>query len=273
MESDHFTEGWGSLDQEWERKNILSYNLLGDPEVDIYTSTPLNATNPFTGAVYEGQLISRIIRNENGSIVPYARVHMRTEDGKYRTVYANRKGEVNFRIPAQDNENYNVTITGHNLIPSFFNFTTLSDGFDPDFLDDDKSPEEPTVSANINFEVDVVDSQSGIESVYLLKSNDDDFDEYDYYEMSNSFKEDIEDYEYTLDKLKPGDYYFLILARDWANNIEILDDKSFKISIPVPLMDYLLFITSLMIFGVIGISVFVIYKKNKEYSRLLKRIS
>ena len=271
MESDHFTEGWGSLDQEWERKNILSYNLLGDPEVDIYTDKPLNATNPFTENIYEGQLIKSIIRDTNGTKVPYARVHMRTNDGKYRTVYADIKGEVNFRIPAQADETYNVTITGHNLIPSSFNFTTLSDGLDPDFLDDDISPKDPTVSDNICFEIEVIDSQSGVQSVYLLQSRDDNFYNYKYYEMSNSFKDDKEDYKCTIDKLKPGDYYFLILARDWANNVEILDDNSFKISILVPIMNYILTITSLMIVGVVGISALVIYKKNKEYLQLLKR--
>jgi len=271
MDSDHFSEGWGSLDQEWERKNILTYNLLGDPEVDIYTNTPLNAINPFIGSIYEGQLVSSTIRDENGNAVPYARVHMRTNDSKYRTVYADVHGEVNFRIPAQANEIYNVTITGHNLKPTEFKFTSLPDYFDPDFLDDDTSPNDPTVSDNICFEIEAIDSQSGIESVYLLRSNNEDFDNYEYFEMSNSFKDDIEDYKCTLDKLKPGDYYFLILARDWANNIEILDDNSFKISIPVPIMDYILIITSLMIVGIVGISAFVIYKKNKEYFQLLKR--
>ena len=271
MNSDYFTRGETSMDYEWERKNILTYNLLGDPEVDIYTNKPLNATNPFTKSIYEGELVSSIIRDNNGNIIPYARVHMRTSDGKYRTVYADIKGEVNFRIPAQANETYNVTITGHNLIPSYFNFTTLSDGLDPDFLDDDTSPKDPTVSDNICFEIEVIDSQSGIESVYLLQSKDDDFDDFEYYEMSNTFKDDKEDYKCTIDKLKPGDYYFLILARDWANNIEILDDNSFKISIPAPIMDYILIITSLMIVGVVGISAFVIYKKNKEYFQLLKK--
>jgi len=89
--------------------------------------------------------------------------------------------------------------------------------------------------------------------------------------MSNSFKDDKEDFKCTIDKLKPGDYYFLLLARDWANNVEILDDNSFKISIPVPIMDYILIITSIMIVGVVGISALVIYKKNKEYLRVLKR--
>ena len=271
MESDHFTEGWGSLDQEWERKNILSYNLLGDPEVDVYTNKPLNATNPFTENIYEGQLIKSIIRDTNGSVVPYARVHMRTNGGKYRTVYADIQGEVDFRIPVQANEIYNVTITGHNLIPTYLNFTTLPDSIDPEFLDDDTSPKDPTVSDNIYVDAEVIDLQSGIQSVYLLQSKDENFEKYRYYEMSNSFKDDKEDYKCTIDKLKPGDYYFLILARDWANNVEMLDDNSFKISIPVPIMDYILIVTSLMIVGIVGISALVIYKKNKEYFQLLKR--
>lgn len=271
IESDYYKESYGSLDNDFERKQILTYCLLGDPEVDIYTNRPLNVTNPFTENIYEGQLIKSIIRDNNGSVVPYARVHMRTNDEKYRTVYADIKGEVNFRIPAQADETYNVTITGHNLIPSNFSFTTLSDSLDPEFLDDKTTPKDPTVSDNICFDAEVVDMQSGIESVYLLQSRDDDFDNYEYFEMSNSFKDDIEDYKCTLDKLKPGDYYFLILARDWANNVEILDDESFKISIPVPIMDFILIITSLMIVGVVGTSALVIYKKNKEYFRLLKR--
>ena len=271
MESDHFTEGWGSLDQEWERKNILTYNLLGDPEVDIYTNKPLNASNPFTENIYEGQLIKSIIRDTKGSIVPYARVHMRTNDGKYRTVYADIQGEVDFRIPVQANEAYNVTITGHNLVPTYLNFTTLPDSIDPEFLDDKISPKDPTVSDNICFDAEIIDWQSGIQSVYLLQSKDDNFDNYKYYEMSNSFKDDKEDYKCMIDKLKPGDYYFLLLARDWANNVEILDDNSFKISIPVPIMDYILIITSLMIVGVVGISALVIYKKNKDYFQLIKR--
>ena len=271
MNSDYFKRGEASMDYEWERKNILTYNLLGDPEVDIYTNKPLNATNPFTESIYEGQLIQSIIRDIDGTKVPYARVHMRTNDGKYRTVYADIHGEVDFRVPTQANENYNVTITGHNLIPTYFKFTTLPDSIDPEFLDDETSPKEPTVSDNILFDAEVIDLQSGVQSVYLLQSRNDDFDDYEYYQLSNSFKDDREDYKCTIDKLDPGDYYFLILARDWANNVEILDDNSFKISIPVPLMDYILIIGSFMIVGIVGVSVLVICKKNKEYSQLLSR--
>ncbi|GAH93296.1 unnamed protein product, partial [marine sediment metagenome] len=34
-----------------------TYNLLGDPEVDIYTNKPKLALNPFTEDIYEGQLV------------------------------------------------------------------------------------------------------------------------------------------------------------------------------------------------------------------------
>jgi len=271
MNSDYFERGEASMDYEWERKNVLTYNLLGDPEVDIYTNKPLNASNPFTGNIYEGQLVSSVIRDSSGGVVPYARVHMKTNDDKYRTVYADINGKVNFRVPVQANETYNVTITGHNLIPSNFSFTTLLDGLDPDFIDEKCTPETPTVSDNIHFEVEVVDSQSGIQSVYLLKSKDDDFEDYDYFEMSNSFKDDREEYKYTLDKLEPGEYNFLIVARDWANNIETLEEKSFEILIPVPLMDYILIITSIMVVGLVGISIYTIFNENRKYSKILKR--
>ncbi len=272
MESDHFSEGWGSLNQEWERKNILSYNLLGDPEVDIYTNKPANASNPFIQDIYEGQLITTTIKDIKGKTVPYARVHLKASDGKYRTVYGDINGKVSFRLPAQANETYNVTITGHNLTPSFFNFITLSDNSKPEFIDEDCSPEYPTVSDNVCFDIEVHDSQSGIESVYLLKSDDDDFEKYTYYKMVHRLEVDKDDYKYTVNKLDPGKYYFLVVARDWANNKEILDKDSFEISIPIPLMDYILIISLVMVIAMAGISIFIAYHGKRKYLHTLDRL-
>ena len=117
-------------------------------------------------------MVSTVIRNNNGKAVPYARVHLRTKDGKYYTAYADINGRVNFRLPAQAGEKYNVTITGHNLIPSYFNFSTLPDNLIPEISDEDCSPDEPTVSDNVCFEVNTYDLQSGLESVFLLQSED-----------------------------------------------------------------------------------------------------
>ncbi|MFX1340475.1 MAG: C25 family cysteine peptidase [Promethearchaeota archaeon] len=272
IESDYFTEGSGSLDNDFERKQLLTYCLLGDPEVDIYTNKPVNASNPFIQDIYEGQLITTTIKDIKGKTVPYARVHLKTSDGKYRTIYGDIHGTVSFRLPAQANERYNVTITGHNLIPSYFNFTTLSDNNKPDFIDEKCTPENPTVSDNICFDIEVRDSQSGIENVYLLKSKDKDFEQYTYYKMVHRFEDDKDDFKYTINKLDPGKYYFLVVARDWANNKKILEDKSFEILIPVPIMYYVLIISLIMIIALVGISVIIAYNGKKRYLHMLNRL-
>ena len=274
INSDYFKSGRVNAENydEPERKNLLTYCLLGDPEVDIYTGKPVNASNPFIQDIYEGQLITSTIKNINGKTVPYARVHLKTSDRKYRTIYGDINGKVSFRLPAQGNETYNVTITGHNLIPSYFKFTTLSDISKPEFIDEDCTPEEPTVSDNLCFDIEVHDSQSGIENVYLLKSKDDDFEKYSYYKMVHRFEDDKDDFKYTIDKLDPGKYYFLVVGRDWANNKEILEDKSFEILIPVPIMDYVLIISLLMIIAVAGISIFIAYNGKKKYLHTFSRL-
>ncbi|MFX1257150.1 MAG: C25 family cysteine peptidase [Promethearchaeota archaeon] len=268
MNSDYF-ENEASINQEWERKNILTYCLLGDPEVDIYTDKPKKVEDPFTEDIYEGQLISLTIRDNESIRVPYARIHLRTADGKYRTVYADINGEVEFHIPDKGKETYNVTITGHNLVPSYFNFTTLPDKEEPNFDDHDCSPENPTVSDNICFIVETTDSESGIESVFLLESENN-FKDYTYYLMSNStHEEDI--FEYTLKKLDPGEYSFVIVARDWAGNTEILYKSSFKITIHEPLTFYILIIASIVIVCVASVSVYVVFKERKKFSKILGR--
>ncbi len=275
MNSDYFERGEATMNEEWQRKNVLTYCLLGDPEVDIYTDVPINASNPFKGNIFEAQMVSTVITNDNGKAVPYARVHLRTEDGKYYTTYADINGKVNIRLPAQAGENYNVTITGHNLIPSYFNFSTLADNLAPEISDEDCSPDEPTVYDDVCFEVNAYDLQSGLESVFLLQSeDDDDFDEYSYYRMLNSFRDDEDNlFKHTIHNLDPGKYSFLIVARDWANNYHILDDDSFEFTIPMPMMDYLLITMSIAIISITGISIFITYKgfKNYKYNLLHSR--
>ncbi len=274
MNSDYFKDERVNAEDydEAERKNLLTYCLLGDPEVDIYTDKPANASNPFTQDIYEGQLITTIIRNINGKAVPYARVNLKTTDKKYRTVYSDINGRISFRLPAQAYENYNVTITGHNLIPTYFNFTTLPDNSKPNFIDEKCTPKDPTVSDNICFEIEVDDSESGIENVYLLQSKDKDFETFSYYKMVHRFEDNKDEFKYTINKLDPGKYYFLVVARDWANNKEILEDKSFKILIQNPIMDYVLVTSLIMVIALLCISIFTSYNGRKQYQRKINKL-
>ncbi|MFW9824831.1 MAG: C25 family cysteine peptidase, partial [Candidatus Thorarchaeota archaeon] len=188
INSDYYTEGPGSINYDFERKQILTYCLLGDPEVDIYTNMPKLAKNPFTENIYEAQLVSVTIKNINDEIIPYARVHLTSSDGKYHTAYADKNGNAKFRLPKQANEAFNVTITGHNLIPTYFNFTTLPDDFDPIMSDIECIPNNPSTSDTIYLNLDVEDNHSGMESLYLFLSSNN-FQNYTYFRLSNTFLE------------------------------------------------------------------------------------
>ena len=271
INSDYYKRGEGSTNYDFERKNLLTYCLLGDPEVDIYTNKPKRASNPFNQSVYEGQLVSVEIRDISNNIIPYARVHFRTTDGKYYTAYANKEGIAKFRVPTQVNETYNVTITGHNLIPSYFNFTTLSDGNKPEFSRLEYVPENPSVSDNMCFNIEIYDNQSGIESVYLLISEDQ-FNNFTYYKLSNSFQEDERNFEFIINKLEPGNYSYMIVARDYANNTDVFYNETYTFQIPKPLINYMLNISLIIIISIVAISVIFVVYGIKKHSRILDRI-
>lgn len=273
MTSDYFARKDASMSQEWERKNVLTYCLLGDPELDIYTNSPINASNPVSGRdLYEGQEVELKITDANGKTVPNARVHLNTADGKYRTEYANNYGEVSFRLTAQVNETYNVTITGHNLVPSYFNFTTIPDELNPEVLDVEWEPEDPTVSDNIRFTVDADDQQSGVEGVFLLIS-DNNFEDYFYERLNNNDLDAENTYKDDIDKLDPGEYTFLIVARDYTNNLEIMYNSRFIISIPTPMTDYILNVMIFFVAGVAGASIILTFVGRKKYLRMAEKLT
>jgi len=269
--SDYYTKGTGSTVYDFERKNILTYNLLGDPEVDIYTNSPKNAMNPFNEINYEGELVSIIIKDLNNSIIPYARVHFRTSDGKYYTTYADINGVAKFRLPKESNELYNVTITGHNLIPSRFDFTTDSDNIKPELIGVNCLPEHPSTSDMILFNVEAYDNRSGIESVHFFISNND-FENYTYYTSSNGFLDNENIFTFNIDRLYPGEYSYFIYTRDYANNTNIFYEETFKFTIPKHTADYILPISLIVIIGIAGVSAFTIYKGIKKYSRVIEKL-
>ncbi|KKL77085.1 hypothetical protein LCGC14_2038430, partial [marine sediment metagenome] len=277
MNSDYYKKGsqignkiiQGSTDLDYERKNLLTYNLLGDPEVDIYTSIPEKAMNPFTGDIYEGQLVSVIIKDVDGKVIPRARVHLESLDGKYFTEYADENGLVNIQMLAQKNEFYNVTITGHNVVRSTYNFTTLPDNDKPELQRIQITPNKPSVSDKIRLEIDFMENGSGIESVYVILSKNG-FQDFSYYSQSNILLEEGNDIKITIDQLLPDDYSFFIFARDYANNTNVFYDDSFKFRIPKPIIDYVLPVSLIIIIGIMGIAAFTVYKSIQKYSGVVR---
>lgn len=266
MNSDYFKRGDTSMALEWQRKNVLAYNLLGDPEVDIYTGIPTSVPNYFQGDIYEGQLVSFTLKDNFNRIVPYGRVHLTSSDGKYRTVYADINGKVEFRLPPQSNETYNVTITGHNLIPSTFNFTTKEDTDLPELINYECNPHSVTVNDNLCFNFISQDNHSGIESIFIALSKNN-FQDYSLFRVGNSFNEDFKDFNITLNKLKPGDYSYAFLVRDYANDTNLYIDSSFQFKIEIPMSYYIIIISLITIVGIIAFSIFFTIFKLKNFNQ------
>jgi len=271
MNSDYYVYGFGSTFFDFERKQLLTYCLLGDPEVDIYTNKPKLALNPFTETIYEGQLVSITIRDVNNRIVPYARVHLRGSDGKYHTAYANENGLVNFRIPAEENEIYNVTITGHNLKTSNFNFTALPDSTSPRLFGIECNPKNPKTSDMTTFNINVHDNKSGIESAFIFLSKNN-FIDYTYYGLANSIEENKDLIPIKTERLTPGKYSYCIVLRDYANNTEIFYNSGFIFSIPQHIINYIAPFSLVLIIAIVGVSVVTLYTGLKKYSRIFKEI-
>ncbi|KKL96989.1 hypothetical protein LCGC14_1838970 [marine sediment metagenome] len=269
INSDYYTKGGGSTTYDFERKNLLTYSLLGDPEVDIYTNIPKKAMNPFTEDIYEGQLISAIIKDVDGKVIPRARVHLEGSNGKYFTEYADYDGYVKFRLLNQANEFYNVTITGHNLIPSYFNFTTITDDTKPELVKVSYVPRNPSPSEEISFNLEFSENKSGIESAYLFISGNN-FKDFMYYSQSNGLLESESEFRIAIDKLIPGDYSYFVFTRDYLNNSKVFSDEAFKFTITKPLIDYVLPVSLIIIIGIAGISAFTVYKSIQKYSGVVR---
>jgi len=272
MNSDYFVRGEASMEQEWQRKNMLTYNLLGDPELDVYTKIPTEVPNYFTGNIYEGQCISFQVKDNLGRLVPRARISLKTSTGKYRTVYADLNGFVDFRLPAETNENYSVIITGHNVIPSYFNFTTLPDTDFPELLSVDYTPPNPTTLENILFSFNASDNHSGIESVFLLLSKNN-FTDFSLDRAQNEYRENSQEFSIMLSKLEPGEYSYLVITRDYTNKTSIYYEDSLEFLIPNTVTDYVLLIISIMVLGLVGVSIAVVIVGLKRHKKNVRNLT
>ncbi|MBN2151615.1 MAG: hypothetical protein JW839_09230 [Candidatus Lokiarchaeota archaeon] len=100
------------------RKNLLAYNLLGDPELWVYTNTPrVFAPDIFGPNASIGDTLVLEITDDMGMPVPGARILL-NGSGYYITARANAQGIASVRIPydpALVGSYLNFTLAGHNM--------------------------------------------------------------------------------------------------------------------------------------------------------------
>jgi hypothetical protein len=272
LQSYYFTHGDGSIVYDYERKNLLTYNLLGDPETDIYTNVPNKAVNPFQEQYYAGSKINLTIKDSLGNLVPYARINLQTDDGKFYTFYSDKDGYAETRLHYDANENYTATVSGHNLIPTQFTFTTVQENETPNISEFSWAPKDPKISENLCFNISVEDDITGVESAFVLISKNN-FNTFQYFTFTQDSGTEKTDYSCLTDKFDSGQYTFVVVARDYANNVNIYFDDSFTFSIPISPMQVFLMLIGFSVIGMIGLSAFIVYKNlsifkdfsNKEF--------
>jgi len=270
LKSDWFKYSNINMTIEWERKNVLTYSLLGDPEVDIYTNIPKTPKNPFAGDIYEGQSFSMYITDINDSVLSNSRVNLVSVDGKYRTLYADENGLVSFSLPLGV-DTYNYTITGHNIKPINGSFTTLADKIPPEVSSGPvMAPPIPTVSDNICFTINMTDDGSGLENTFILISSDN----FSSFNFTLFEKESNTDnlLSCTLNKLDIMTYQYAIVGFDYANNSIILYDKNnFSFEINPPVLSYILISINIGLIFILALGMLLFIKNWLNYQKKFLR--
>ncbi len=114
------------------KKNLLDYNLLGDPEIPIWTEMPKNFTVYFPAKIYTGKRnLTIIVKNSTNNPVEGAVVAIQKGLGIYEYKKTNSEGRAEFGINSLTDGELDITVTKHNFLPFDGNTTILFDNEPP----------------------------------------------------------------------------------------------------------------------------------------------
>ena len=200
---------------EMERKSILSYMLLGDPSVYIYTDTAqlFSPLFPENMIAYESSNYVIQIKSALETPVPYAKLTLWSDDGYYRVFNANEEGKMNFTLPL-GNRSFNYSLSAHNMVYNSGSFEVKIDDKAPMIEETEITPNKPKADKLTIFNTTINDYGLGICYGYLILSMDD-FNNYTYYPLTPNYA----DYKYEVAlKLVDGNYQYGIVSFDYMEN-------------------------------------------------------
>ena len=199
-----------------ERKIILTYMLLGDPNRYIHKFYP-HITKFFNDTLYEGSSLRYVVKDEYGNPVVDPVVTIWDDDGRYAVFRGDKTGIINIKLPLGQ-RTLNYSVYGHNVVFKNASFSTILDHEKPTIGQYQKTPDEPKIDDTVKISIDSKDSKSGIANVYLILTNtESNYTSFNYFPMELVML-DKDDYSYSLSYLKPNDYLFSFVAFDNADN-------------------------------------------------------
>jgi hypothetical protein len=102
--------------------NLVGYNLLGDPELNIWTDIPQNLNFDYSIEYDSNYKLKISVNNDSGAEVENARVCI-YNDEIYEYGLTNSSGELLFDLNPRNTGKLEITITSHNYLPKLSNFT------------------------------------------------------------------------------------------------------------------------------------------------------
>jgi hypothetical protein len=251
---------------EMDRKSILSYMLLGDPSVYIYTDTAqlFSPLFPEDVIAYEGGKYVIQIKSVLGTPVPYAKLTLWSDDGHYRVFSTDEEGYMIFTLPL-GNRSFNYSLSAHNMIYFSGILNVEIDNRAPMIEEIEIAPVRPRANDIINLNTTINDNGLGICYGYLILSTDN-FNNYSYYPLVPKFKEC--EYEVEL-RLEDGDYQYGIVTFDYMENYNsTLFAGALFFSISPATQEILTIGISIILFlSIIVVTGLIVYftKKNKTF--------
>jgi hypothetical protein len=95
----------------------LEWNLLGDPELNVWTETPRLLTVDYDTIVFVESTDFSVLVNCAGAPVPNALVCVMMDSTIYNYGYTDSTGEITFTFTPQHTGLLQVTVTAHNYFP------------------------------------------------------------------------------------------------------------------------------------------------------------
>ena len=109
---------------------FYTYNLMGDPGMQVWTRDPKSVEIEFEAEVPFGSTIIQAVISaveENQELPPiYVHIYADGEDGEIRYGgYTDENGEISLNVESLPIDEYSLTITGDNIVPILESFTVV----------------------------------------------------------------------------------------------------------------------------------------------------
>jgi hypothetical protein len=258
-QKDHATNPF--LFFEMERKTIISYMLLGDPSVDIYTNIPMTAhlEIPLNVDVYKSSNLRVPVNYSNGDPIPYARVVLENSEGVSEVFIADAGGIVEITTP--DVETINYTIYGHNVKTEGEFILTLSEDTEIPEMSPNSLDQTAKIEINSNWTGSFIleDLESGPLNAFFILCDYtlSEFEVYQMYANTSVYWAKSVTYSQNLNQLEVGKYKYFVVGVDGSGNYDFALDTiplpSIKVVLPLSfrLMEFLAGFFSIGLIGVV----------------------